>query len=196
VASGKYKTCCLLSCNFIPGHEILAVAATDGHVGFFSIPTLAKNTVHDDWSFHLRFPIHQSSVKCMQIIPISSMWTLYVILMVDSVIYLLTGGDDNAIVLTEVSFDTEVRCTKVAFVTDAHTSTITGVLSLGRLQFLSISIDQRIRIWGLNGSNLVCLCQAYTFVSDVCGIVEIPVHGRKRRFVIFGTGMELIAWEE
>jgi len=37
------------------------------------------------------------------------------------------------------------------------------------------------------------LCEAYTFVPDVGGMIEIGVKDGKRRFVVFGTGMELIA---
>jgi hypothetical protein len=115
--------------------------------------------------------------------------------MIENIVYLFTGGDDNAVHLTEVNFGTSLRCRLISSFLDAHTSTITGVLDLGNLQFLSIGIDQCIRVWGYNGHNLVCLHKAYTFVADVCGIVEIGISESKRRFVVFGTGMEMIAWE-
>ena len=115
--------------------------------------------------------------------------------MIETTVYLFTGGDDNAVHLTEVNFGTELKCRLISYVPNAHTSTITGVLDLGNLQFLSIGIDQCIRVWEYNGHNLVCLYRAYTFVPDVCGIIEIGVPERKRRFVVFGTGMEMISWE-
>jgi hypothetical protein len=95
-----------------------------------------------------------------------------------------------------VSFGTEITFMKLASVLDAHTSTITGVLSLGDTKFLSIGIDQNIRIWKFDGTRLNCLSIAYTFVPDVGGIVEIGVPSMQRKFVVFGTGMELISWVE
>ena len=109
--------------------------------------------------------------------------------------HIFTGGDDNAVHLTEVIFGTTLKCRLIASVPNSHTSTITGVLDLGNLQFLSVGIDQYIRIWEFNGSSLFCLHKAYTFVPDVCGIVQIGVQRGKRCFVVFGTGMELVAWE-
>jgi WD40 repeat protein len=121
---------------------------------------------------------------------------LLVHLIKESAVYLLTGGDDNAIHLTEVRFADKIACQILASVLDAHTSTITGVLGLGNFQFLSVGIDQIIKIWEFNGEDILCWNQLYTFVPDVCGVVEIGFHGRNRRFVVFGTGMEMIAWEE
>lgn len=121
---------------------------------------------------------------------------IWLSLIIETTLYLLTGGDDNAIHLTEINFGSALKCRLISSVLNAHTSTITGVLDLGNLQFLSIGIDQRIRVWEYNGRDLVCLHNAYTFVPDVCGIVEIGGPKRKRRFVVFGTGMEMIAWED
>jgi hypothetical protein len=114
----------------------------------------------------------------------------------DSTIQLLTGGDDNAIHLTKIVLHPELSCVPIASVLSAHTSTVTGVLSLGNSRFMSVGIDQNIKIWEFNGENLLCRGSGYTFVPDVCGIIEIGVSDGKRRFVIFGTGMELIAWKD
>lgn len=205
--AAKYSTCCLLGCKFVGGHDFIAVTATDGHIGLLSIPCLPESiSVNSEsvdlskwtWIFASRFQIHQSSIKCLEIIPISGNQRLSLILMTESSVYLLTGGDDNAIHLTEVTFEGESRTTfkPIASVLDAHTSTITGVLNLGSLEFLSVGIDQVIRIWKFDGEKLICRYKADTFVPDVGGIVEIGVQGSKRRFVVFGTGMELLAWEE
>lgn len=107
----------------------------------------------------------------------------------------MTGGDDNAIHLTRVTIEPEITCKPVAAVLDAHTSTVTGVLSLGNSKFLSVGIDQKIRMWKISGYGMTCLYEGYTFVPDVGGFIEIGVKGRKRRFVIFGTGIELIELE-
>ena len=112
-----------------------------------------------------------------------------------TVVHLFTGGDDNAVHLNEVTFGTNITCKPLASVLNAHTSTITGVLILGNGQYLSVGSDQRIRIWEFDGAKLICLYSGYTFGPDVCGVVEIGVRLGKRRFVVFGTGMEMIAWD-
>jgi hypothetical protein len=118
--------------------------------------------------------------------------------MIETSVYLLTGGDDNAIHLTEVTFKAESEITYriVASVRNAHTSTITGILNLGNLRFLSVGIDQVIKVWKLDEETLFCKYKASTFVPDVGGIIEIGVQAGKRRFVVFGTGMEMIAWDD
>jgi len=116
--------------------------------------------------------------------------------MKEYVVQMFTGGDDNAVHLVELTVASEVTCKLLASVLAAHASTVTGVLSLGKTKFLSVGIDQNIRFWKLDGTSLICLSKAYTFVPDVGGIVEIGVQARKRSFVVFGTGMELISWED
>jgi WD40 repeat protein len=121
---------------------------------------------------------------------------LSLVLMTDSVVHLVTGGDDNAIHLTEITIGESITSRCLASVLGAHTSTVTGIVSLGESKYLSVGIDQNIRVWGVNGMDLVCLREGYTFVPDVGGIVEIGVQGRKRRLVVFGTGMEMVALDE
>lgn len=209
--SVKYSTCCLLGCKFVQGHDFIVITATDGHIGLLSIPDQLKNmpspvssnceTVDNSkltWTFTSKFLVHQSSINCLEIISISGSQSFLHILITDTSVYLLTGGDDNAIHLSEVSFEGEGKCAfrPIASVLDAHTSTITGVLNLGGLKFLSIGIDQVVRVWKFDGENLISRYKGYTFVPDVGGIIEIGVQGGKRRFVIFGTGMEMISWSD
>jgi WD repeat-containing protein 6 len=109
---------------------------------------------------------------------------------------MITGGDDNAIYLNEIEIGDVISCRLLASKTKAHTSTVTEVLSLGNSVYLSVSIDQIIRVWELNIGRLVCIFEAYTFVPDVCGIIEIDGNDYERRFVVYGTGMELVAFTE
>ena len=111
--------------------------------------------------------------------------------------HLLTGGDDNAVHLTEIKLvSEEIRCTLLAGVLNAHTSTVTGVLFLDRSRYLSVGIDQKIKIWKAEAGKLSCTYEGYTFVPDVCGITEIGVNGTERRFVVYGTGMELLEFPD
>lgn len=111
--------------------------------------------------------------------------------------YLLSGGDDNAVHLMQVEVtDENITLTTIAGVLDAHTSTVTGVLFLDDSRYLSIGIDQKIRLWKVEERSLLCIYEGYTFVPDVCGIAELGVKGDKRRFVVFGTGMELLEFQD
>ena len=193
---GKYTTCCLLDCKFVPGQDFIAVAATDGYVAFFPSPLGTGNNQLGQWTWASRFQIHQSSVKCIEMIPISGTRVLSLILIREHLVHLFTGGDDNAVHLVELTFAREISCKHLACIPEAHASTVTGVLSLGEMKLLSVGIDQYIRIWKYDGANLTHLYEAYTFVPDVGGIVEIGAQSRHRCFVIFGTGMELISWKE
>jgi hypothetical protein len=89
-----------------------------------------------------------------------------------------------------------ITCTPLADVLNAHTSTVTGVVFLNKSRYLSVGIDQKIRFWKAEEGNLSCIYEGYTFVPDVCGITEIGVKGTKRRFVVYGTGMELLEFPE
>jgi WD repeat-containing protein 6 len=108
---------------------------------------------------------------------------------------MITGGDDNAIQLSEISISSSITWRILALVRDAHTSTVTGVLSWGISEYLSIGIDQRIRLWRYEDGNLNCVFDGYTFVPDVCGIVDVGVSGEKRRLVVYGTGIEMLELE-
>ena len=91
----------------------------------------------------------------------------------------------------------EVSLKLLASAIDAHSSTITGILALTNTRFLSVGIDQNIRMWQYQGSGLACIYSAYTFVPDVCGIVALKQRNPARlRFLVFGTGMELISLQD
>lgn len=111
--------------------------------------------------------------------------------------HLLTGGDDNAVHLTEIKLaSVEITCTHLAGVLKAHTSTVTGALFLDRSRYLSVGIDQKIKLWKAEKGRLSCTYEGYTFVPDVCGITDIGVKGTKRRIVVYGTGMELLEFPD
>ena len=111
-----------------------------------------------------------------------------------SKLLLFTGGDDSAVHITEVTLTPEISTRNIASIPDAHASTITGVLYLGDMHFLSCGIDQTVKIWKLEEDELIFFHKCHTGVPDVGGIVEIGGDPARRRFVVFGTGMEMITW--
>jgi hypothetical protein len=112
--------------------------------------------------------------------------------MIASEVEIVTGGDDNMIHLMKVIIGPTITWESIATALNLHTSTVTGVLSLGNSKFLSVGIDQKIQVWKVTGTQMVNIYEDYTFIPDVGGIIEIGVQGNKRQFVIFGTGMELL----
>jgi hypothetical protein len=93
-----------------------------------------------------------------------------------------------------VNLNSDISTRNISSVPDAHASTITGVLYLGDMHFLSCGIDQVVNVWRLDGEELICLYKWHTGVPDAGGIVEIGGDLAKKRFVVFGTGMEMISW--
>ena len=169
-------------------------AATDGHLGFFHIPEDLGDNVVTNWTCFKKVQVHQSGILCLCRVPVESTTSCLRYLMIASKVLLFTGGDDNAICITVVTFSPDMSTRRIASVPNAHASSITGVLSLGDMRFLSCGIDQTIKFWRLDGEKLLCLYKCHTCVPDVGGIVEISAETAKRRFVVFGTGMEMIAW--
>jgi hypothetical protein len=106
---------------------------------------------------------------------------------------MISGGDDNAIHLSEIGITDIISRRLLGSEEKAHSSTVTGLLSLGDSTYISIGIDQRIRVWAFRDGQITCIFEAYTFVPDVCGMVEIDGNQHKRRFIAYGTGMELFA---
>lgn len=111
---------------------------------------------------------------------------------------LITGGDDGAIHLTQIDEGKELcngkdYCvSRLMSAENAHASTVTGIVALREVRCVSVGIDQKIKLWSiLDGKKLVCLREGYTFVPDVAGIIQIPPKD-DWRFVIFGTGMEMV----
>ena len=168
--------------------------ATDGHLGFFRIPEGLGDNVVTNWTCFKKVQVHQSGIPCLSDIPVGSTISCLRCLMIASKVLLFTGGDDNAIYITAVTFSPEISTQRIASVPNAHASTITGVLSLGDMHFLSCGIDQTIKFWRLDGDKLLWLYDCHTCVPDAGGILEIGAETAKRRFVVFGTGMEMITW--
>ena len=71
VAMGKYTTCCILVCRFVPEHNLLIISATDGYVALLKVPPYDPTLSLKDWSYVARTCVHQSSVKALDLIHIS-----------------------------------------------------------------------------------------------------------------------------
>ncbi len=86
-------------------------------------------------------------------------------------ILIVTGGEDNAISLTFLNM--ESRCLKSITEKNAHYSIVSGIRFIDRACFLSVSIDQRLKLWSidwekhnfsLEHTELKCIAD----ISDLC----------------------------
>ncbi|GME89046.1 unnamed protein product [[Candida] boidinii] len=82
----------------------------------------------------------------------------------------ITGGDDNALGITSFIFNkqkSEVNCEISSFVPDAASSTITSVsLTTNSQAVLVTSVDQVLKKWSIDDSNLELLEEKYTTIAD------------------------------
>ncbi|KAI9767145.1 MAG: hypothetical protein M1840_005934 [Geoglossum simile] len=203
VLMGQYSTCCLLHTfhQHINNEMHILTAGTDGYIVLWKAPLQvflmghdkARNT--DDVKlakWHWRSRPHQSSTKSMITIQISPESLL-----------IITGGDDNALVLTHIEFNIDggnVSSTTTS-ITKAHASAITALTEIPspnpqQILFASSSNDQRLKLWSvvLRGKEVLEVKKEVsigTAVADVSGII---VSGESdMRVVVSGVGMQ--AWK-
>lgn len=217
LASGKYRSCCLLNCDVIVhgSRALLVLSSTDGHVAgwdlsdilnvegsrlVFAEPPAAPFSL-GTWLFRLQ--THQSSIKDSVICgPFESEGATYY--------HHVGGGDDNSLCVSRITFtETSIGADKVCSVASAHSSTVTGLALVhtkgasetagetvaSHLRFVSVGVDQNVRLWQLspreNGGGrqqLVLQDSVYTTIADT-GCVAID----ERNAVVVG-GLGLSYW--
>ena len=203
LAEGKYETCCLLGVAFVPFKRSLKLLiSTTG--GFLVTMDITKNipfTLNDGklpnksytkdickelphWSDRVR--VHEAGIKSfeLKLNPTAESFMVY------------TGGDDNAMAITEFSnkdddtLDIKILC-KDCY---AASSTITSVNLLDNgNKLLSTSVDQIIRIRDISNNELRILDSQYTTVADT-GSCDIRKLEDGRHMALIG-GLGLSCWQ-
>jgi hypothetical protein len=155
VGTGFYTDHCLLHVDAVTvnAKRSLITAGTDGYLAVwpFGLDTLLREEQPADviLTWTKRYKAHQSSIKCMCIKAISHSEALIV-----------TGGDDNAIVLTRVGASPSTEdlvCTSL-LIPKAHASAINGIEAVElpltdhrkNFQIFTVSNDQRLKTWLLS----------------------------------------------
>lgn len=165
-----YGKCILKIHSFkINDQEILITMATDGLVVFWNLNNL-KLPIH-------KLKHHDSGINC------------YDFIKSDSNYYIVTGGDDQQIVLTKFSFNEfyNVCVTSTERNSNLHTAQVTGVKFLNQQFLLSTGVDQMIfKIDFLN--NFFMVKSWFSCVADVKGI-ELLSNGQ---FLVYGCGVQMI----
>ncbi|KAI9773029.1 MAG: hypothetical protein M1839_002230 [Geoglossum umbratile] len=205
VLTGKYSTCCLTHIfqQRINNEIYILTAGTDGYLvlwraphqvpptGGGKTPERTGNTGNiKPTNWHWRSRAHQSSVKSMIVIQTTTESLLAI-----------TGGDDNAIVLTHIKFNDESGISSsVTRIPKAHASAITALAKIPnthprQILFTSSSNDQRLKLWSVllrkEGFDVMEEGSVGTAVADVSGIV-VGGRGGAVKIVVSGVGME--AW--
>ena len=174
LSTGIYTTCCLMQSKYLHSgdHSFLLTTGTDGYIAlwplnraFFEIVSGDDDELRhtfqrmlksrdDQMQWSQRQQIHQSSIKCLTVLHLSS-----------TDIIVGSGGDDNALAFTRVTFDQENSTPPVCatlLVPRAHASTITGIQCLNYSKasdlepgkdpwrFVTVSNDQRLKSWALD----------------------------------------------
>lgn len=176
-----YRTCCILNCDFIEINEnkYLVFGSTDGFVSIWDISrAIAGKTLVSVATKQL----HQSGVKALELCQDGDGYTL------------ITGGDDNAIIVSRISSQTtddvqNLTIDTVCSSENAASATITSIASLGCAdKFIATSVDQIVRLWSHKLGKLECLGATYTTVADT-GCCDVTQIDGKDIAVIGGAGI-------
>ena len=148
-----------------------------------------------------RTRVHQSAVKCMEVVRIDEYSYLF-----------LTGGDDNALAITRVTVqgDADGPQCSILLVPKAHASAITAITFVDsspldgdaslQLRFATSSNDQKIKLWsanirrseqGVDGLDITKDADAYTSVADVSSMAMFANSTNKRSVLVCGVGMDV-----
>ncbi|KAM5456783.1 WD repeat-containing protein 6 [Microsporum audouinii] len=228
LAQGLYTSNCLTQIRLvISGCELrLVTGSTDGHIAVWDLAASIKpyfdfggrsitrrggiplpaEPASIKWGD--RKPAHQSSIKAMELLPLS-----------DAQVLLITGGDDNCLVFSTLGFSapesgaSPIDRFSTASYPYAHASAINAITQVRRtvggvddrvVKFLVASSgnDQRIKLWSASADCVDGDVQVspqgdmYTAVADLSAIDQFmaQVDGVYREhLVLCGVGMEL--WE-
>ncbi|CEP64771.1 tRNA (34-2'-O)-methyltransferase regulator RTT10 LALA0_S13e02630g [Lachancea lanzarotensis] len=175
-ASGTYETCCLLNAELLPLKDslLLIVSPSDGHLAIWditeSLPLNVKNgKLQDSFSgvstisalppYFTRFLVHRAGVKFLQVKQTD-----------DASCLLYTGGDDNAVAISELKMGKEEHSVtwKILSIDEtAAASTVTaGSLIDNGNALLTASVDQRLKYYDIRENRLELKDVMYTTNAD------------------------------
>lgn len=200
----SYTTCCILNSKILRMNNCyyLLISATDGHITIWDIndklplPSIESITVNDnkinndslnvdDNKLNLpiiRQQLHQSGIKGLHINQTS-----------DDCIKIITGGDDNALILSSLQHSKTNGLTWElnSFIEDGASSTITSICGDDdQHTILVTSVDQIVRLWGYSNNQLNLLSAKYTTVADPgCG--DICNINNSNLYILAGVGLSV-----
>ncbi|EWZ91052.1 hypothetical protein BFJ70_g13438 [Fusarium oxysporum] len=164
-------------------------ASTDGHLTTWEVSFGGEVASH---ALVQVAPVHQSSIKCLDLQPTPEGFLV------------LTGGDDNGLgVTTLVSMSDEsdkrrYTTSSRGIVRKAHAAAINGLVLVqrgGETFGITVSNDQRVRVWRVQVNNVKLVADSYSGVADPGDIAVIgESDGEKVNVVLGGVGAEVWSW--
>ena len=198
----SYMKCCIFHVKFISlnGKLYILIGSTNGHITLYDVQTsieeryvtisgevygkvclLEKTSIEEPklmslgkWTINQQ--MHQSSIKALEIIQVTP-----------DKITLLTGGDDNALIvsrLQSVEGRELVTVDVESFNPSAASSTITTIKAVDQNTVLVGAVDQSLRLWDIR-SDLKIVEDKYTTVADT-GCAEIVDFGDNTKLALVG----------
>ncbi len=210
--SGFYLSCCILNTCFLIFKKslYLIISSTDGHLTIYSLTKSLNNfkifvsnensliisNFNDSLNQNieplsgkiLRLQIHQSSIKGLLVINPNNSTTNE---SNDNQISIITGGDDNAIVLTKLTVinDEIINGSIIQKIDSAASSTITSLSIIENSNyFISTSVDQILRLWFLKNNEIILKDYKYTTVADT-GCSDTTIINEIPLILIGGAGL-------
>lgn len=170
---GFYTNCCLLNVNILQRNNKIYIltGATDGHIAIWRIDDLMEKKITQLGKPIVKQQLHQSSIKALKVFEEQDH------------VKVITGGDDNALILSELKFDDIITWELKSFIEDGASATFTSISALGD-KIVTTSVDQIVRLWEYK-DGLKCLEERYTTVADTgCSDGEMGI-------VIGGAGLSI-----
>lgn len=206
VASTQYTTACLTSVACLSSNPTglpLVTGSTDGYLAFWSLSVMKRKLTCENLQV-----LHQNSIKSLAKMGLTDISWL-----------VASGGDDNALGLTLLTYDDEAGVYESAslLIPSAHAAAINAVTILRRhaseigrvpieLDVVTAGNDQTIRIWkisidprkrGVNGLDVSRSAKIVSAVADISSLACFPRrHGSSGRFnklLVSGVGTEVWA---
>lgn len=174
----NYGTVCILNVQLIQAANTtyLIAGTSDGNLTLWDVSLQQQQPA-------IKQQIHQSGVKGLLILEKSH-----------SNFDVFTGGDDNALVYSTLSFENGVpHLLVVSFMEQAASATITSISNAFDDRILVTSVDQIVRIWQYTQDTLECIAARYTTVADT-GCSDTVKIGGKPIGVFAGAGLSTWAW--
>ncbi|SCU84195.1 LAME_0C08614g1_1 [Lachancea meyersii CBS 8951] len=201
IAIGKYETCCLLNVALIPLKEtlLLLISPSDGYLVAWDVTKCLninlRNGKLQDWKpnfslmpilpdYATRVLVHRAGVKSLQVKSANGSSCL-----------IYTGGDDNAVAISEFAVEEDELSIKgqvLSSDTAGAASTITAVNLLnGGKGLITASVDQRLRYYDVTKNQLTLQDVFYTTNADT-GCLDVVSTATGSLLLIGGVGFS--AW--
>ncbi|KAK0748273.1 WD40-repeat-containing domain protein [Apiosordaria backusii] len=194
-SEARYTGACPMQLRYMPNGEDIMVAYTDGRLAIWTRPLYEpppqaemKLANKAPLGMGLLVKLHQSSIKSLDAVsPRGGRWII------------ATGGDDNALIITELGLD-DMGKYKVGGryrVSSAHGAAVTGLRIVRNeedlIEVVTVSNGQRIKLWraepGRDGRGMRISLQdnKYSGIADA-GDVEVISSGK---VMVGGVGLEV-----